>query len=81
MSTKDREISSLADKLESALQAAADATAAAAAASQGGGLMMGLRGTPTDNEVKRAIAQAQSQVCGGDGERGVLLISVGTDSA
>lgn len=61
MSAKDREISGLADKLEAALQAAADATTAASAAVAEGSLA-GLTGAPTDSQVKQAIATAQTQV-------------------
>lgn len=61
VAAKDREIAGLADKLEAALQAAADATTAAASAVNQSS-MAGLAGAPTDNEVRRAIAQAQSQV-------------------
>lgn len=60
VSAKDREIASLADKLESALQAAADATVAAATTSGGIGALKGV--VSSDNEVRKAIAQAQAQV-------------------
>jgi hypothetical protein len=61
VSAKDREIAGLADKLEAALQAAADATTAASAAVTQGSIA-GLVGKPTDNQVKQAIATAQAQV-------------------
>lgn len=75
MSAKDREIAGLADKLEAALQAAADATTAASAAAAQGSIA-GLKGAPSDTQVRQAIAQAQSQVCAADHTCPLLLAPV-----
>lgn len=75
VSAKDREIAGLADKLEAALQAAADATTAASAAAAQGSIA-GLKGAPSDAQVRQAIAQAQSQVCAEDHSLSLLLARV-----
>jgi hypothetical protein len=61
LARKDADIASLADKLEAAVEAAANATRAAAAQQQQPGLSAAARGV-ADEEARKAVALAQTQV-------------------